>query len=144
MVEEVGFVFTSKTILMLDDEFLNYAVIEQIWCIIEIGGEKVLCGCIYRTGSSSYIENLAIIRSISFNLASCFYLKSKCSGILICGDFNYSSIYWYESYNVLLVETDLQANYFINCLNDCFFHQNIINPTFQVKLGTESNVESNV
>ena len=46
-------------------EFLNYAAIEQIWCIIEIGEEKVLCGCIYRTGSSSYIENLAIIRSLN-------------------------------------------------------------------------------
>ncbi len=123
---------------IIDDEFLNYAAIEQIWCIIEIGEEKVLCGCVYRTGSSSYTENLAIIRSL--NQASCFYLKSKCSGILICGDFNYSSIYWYESYNVLHVENDLQANDFINCLNNCFFHQNIINPTFQVKLRTESNV----
>ena len=67
-------------------------------------------------------------------------MKSKCSGILIFGDFNYSTIYWYENYNFLRVGNDLQANEFINCLNDCFLHQNIINLTFQVKLGTESNV----
>jgi hypothetical protein len=38
--------------------------IEQIWCFVEIGSEKIICGCIYRTGTSNNIENLAIIRSI--------------------------------------------------------------------------------
>ena len=35
---------------------------------------------------------------------------------------------------------DTQALDFIECLNDTFLYQNIVNPTFQVKLGSDSNV----
>ena len=123
---------------IIDDEFLNSRDVEQTWCMVEIGSEKIICGCIYRPGSSNNMENLAIIRSIK--QVSSLYLKNKCSGILLCGDFNYASINWFENYNILQNENDLQAKDFIGCLNDTFLYQNIVNPTFQIKTGCESNV----
>ena len=112
--------------------------IEKTWCMVEIGSEKIICGFIYRPGSSNNMENLAINRSIK--QVSSFYLKNKCSGISLCGDFNYASINWFENYNILQNENDLQAKDFIGCLNDTFLYQNIGNPTFQIKTGCERNV----
>jgi hypothetical protein len=37
-------------------------------------------------------------------------------------------------------ESDLTASYFIDCMNDCFMHQNVLLPTFQVSFGSESNL----
>ena len=59
----------------IDDILLNSREIEQIWCIVEIGSEKIICGCIYRTGTSSNIENLAIIRSIK-QVSSLYHKKN--------------------------------------------------------------------
>jgi hypothetical protein len=123
---------------IIDDEFLNSRDIEQTWCIVEIGSEKIICGCIYRPGSSNKTENLAKICSIK--QVSSFYSKKKCTGILLCGDFNYSSINWFENYNLLQNENDIHAKDFIGCLNDNFLYQNIVKRTFQVKTGCESNV----
>ena len=32
---------------IIEDELLNSRVIEQIWCVVELGSERILCGCIY-------------------------------------------------------------------------------------------------
>ena len=123
---------------IIEDDIVSAREIEQIWCTIELGSERIICGCIYHPGSSSNLENSSIIRSIK--QVSSLYHKNKCSGFLVCGDFNYATINWYENYNLNQSETDKQAKYFIECLNDSFLYQNIVNPTFQVKLGTDSNV----
>ena len=123
---------------IIDVELLCSNLIEQIWCIVDFGSEKIICGCIYRPGSSSNLENLAIIRSIK--QVSSLYYKKECSGLLLCGDFNYATIKWRESINLLHNELDTQAKEFIDFLNDTFLYQNIVNPTFQVKLGSDSNV----
>ena len=36
--------------------------------------------------------------------------------------------------------SDAQAKIFLDCLNDCFLHQNVIEPTFQNNVGEMTNV----
>ena len=122
----------------VNDEYLNSSKIEQTWCIFEVGSEKIICGCIYRTGISTLNENLDIINSIKqvYNI----YSKKNCTGILIGGDFNYASIKWYDGFHEIFSDNDEQAKDFNACLNECYLHQNVINPTFQIKFGVESNV----
>jgi hypothetical protein len=57
---------------IIDVELLCSNLIEQIWCIVDLGSERIICGCIYRPGSSSNLENLAIIRLIK--QVSCLYI----------------------------------------------------------------------
>ena len=62
------------------------------------------------------------------------------SGILICGDFNFSRVNWFNDGSCQQInQSDLSASYFIDCLDDCFIHQNVIKPTFQTSFGAESN-----
>ncbi len=111
---------------------------EQVWCVVEIGVEKILIGCVYRKGSTTSEYNSHLINSIKNAYDK--YSKNKCTGILICGDFNFTTINWSESLNEIVKESDNQASLFIECLEDCFMHQNVFNPTFQIKTGQDSNV----
>ena len=84
----------------IHDKDLINENIEQIWCLIEVGKEKILCGCIYRTGLSSSEKCVDI--KVSLNKAYAFKKSNKCTGILICGDFNYANIKWNEKIVVKL------------------------------------------
>jgi hypothetical protein len=58
--------------------------------------------------------------------------RKSCSGLLICGDFNFSSIKWnQETFIENISDNDNITNQFINCLQNCFMHQNVIKPGFQ-------------
>ncbi len=116
----------------------NESFCEEIWCMVEIGSEKILIGCMYRKGSSNESENSSLIESIK--VAYELYSKNKCTGIMICGNFNYTSINWAQGYSELKNTNDKQANLFVDCLEDCFLYQNMLNPTFQVKTGIDRNV----
>nr|XP_047135243.1 uncharacterized protein LOC124812503 [Hydra vulgaris] len=111
----------------------------QVWCLIEIGKEQILCGCMYRTGLSNSEKCIDIIKS----LKQAYVLKqnNKCSGILICGDFNYANIKWNdESFSEIINDSDTTASMFIESFHDCYLHQNVISPSFQVKFGIDTNI----
>jgi hypothetical protein len=40
--------------------------IEQVWCSIEIGQDNILCGCIYRTGVSDFVNCQKITKSLKY------------------------------------------------------------------------------
>nr|XP_047141284.1 uncharacterized protein LOC124816226 [Hydra vulgaris] len=110
-----------------------------LWCLIEIGKEQILCGCMYRTGLSNSEKCIDIIKS----LKQAYVLKqnNKCSSILICGDFNYANIKWNdESFSEIINDSDTTASMFIESLHDCYLHQNVISPSFQVKFGIDTNI----
>jgi hypothetical protein len=65
---------------------------EQIWCIINVGYENILCGCIYRPPGTK--KSLCDSEILSNLLAAS---KSKCNGVIICGDFNHPTIHWSNS-----------------------------------------------
>ena len=61
--------------------------IEQIWRSTEIGTEKILCGCYYRTGDSDVNYCKEIVKSIS--TAKKLVESKKYTGLIIGGDFNF-------------------------------------------------------
>ncbi|CAF0968033.1 unnamed protein product [Brachionus calyciflorus] len=52
-------------------------------------------------------------------------------GLIICGDFNTLKIDWHlGTLNLCQTEGDTFENNFLDSLNDCFFRQNVYEPTF--------------
>ena len=113
--------------------------VEQIWCVIEVAKEKILGGCIYRTGNSDLKNSVDITKSLK--MANRLKDSKSCSALLICGEFNFSSIKWnQENFIDNISVNDNIANQFINCLQDCFMHQNVIKLSFKNNLGRETNI----
>ena len=111
---------------------------EQIWCVIQLGKEKILCGCIYRScnirqqnteKSAKEINN--IIKKTS---------KLPYNGLLICGDFNYPKITWSDKGfpSTSCVEGSKESQ-FINLINKNSLRQWVTNATFQTAPGKNSN-----
>jgi hypothetical protein len=123
----------------VSEKCLNIPNVEQIWCVVEMGLDKVLCRCIYRTGVSDLNNCGDIIKSIKHAHSS--NINKKFTGVLICGDFDFHTIKWSdEYYGILSSASDVQAKVFLECLNDCFLHQNVIEPSFQNNIGEMTNV----
>jgi hypothetical protein len=80
----------------VSEKCLNNPNVEQIWCVVELGLEKVLCGCIYRTGVSDLNNCGDIIKSIKYAHSS--NINKKFTGVLICGDFNFHTIKWSDEF----------------------------------------------
>ncbi|XP_065650677.1 uncharacterized protein LOC136078794 [Hydra vulgaris] len=94
---------------------MNVTKSEQIWCLIKYGNETIKLGCIYRPPLKSKINNNEknsnntniersnkaddeIIQSIQ--TAKIELNRKIYTGILICGDFNFPYIKWYEDGSV--------------------------------------------
>ena len=99
---------------------------ESIWCEINLNNVKLLVGCIYRPPSSRRDKNLVLndLVNIAGNI-------SNDSQILICGDFNYSSIDWVNN-DINVNAPDHDARLFLDCINDCFLHQHVNVPTHNI------------
>ncbi|XP_065658620.1 uncharacterized protein LOC136083141 [Hydra vulgaris] len=106
---------------------------------VEIGLENILCGCIYRTGAGDISSCQKITKSIRHAYKA--WKNSKYTGVLICGDFNFSNIKWFNDGSCKLEnDSDLIALEFIEFLSDCFIYQNVLLPTFQVSFGFDTNL----
>ena len=67
--------------------------------------------------------------------------EHKYSGLIICGDFNTPKIDWHlGSFGSCQTEGDTFENNLLECLNDCFFHQNVYEPTFQMANETPKSI----
>nr|XP_047141316.1 uncharacterized protein LOC124816250 [Hydra vulgaris] len=99
--------------------------------------------CQFSRGGGVCLSNSEKCIDIIKPLKQAFVLKknNKCSGILICGDFNYANIKWNdESFSEVINDSDTTASMFIELLHDCYLHQNVISPSFQVKFGIDTNI----
>ena len=113
--------------------------VEQIWCSIEIGDERVLCGCFYRTGDSDNNYCKEVIKSI--NTAKKLVDGKKYTGLIIGGDFNFPSIKWTdENMGFNTIDNYEPANLFLECLHENFLIQNIYKNTFQNYVNETTNV----
>ena len=113
--------------------------IEQIWCSVEIGNEKILRGCYYRPGDTDVNYCKEIVESI--NTAKKLVESKKYNGLLIGGDFNFSTIKWNdECMGFNTVESYVPSNLFLDCLHDNFLVQNIAINTFQNNVDETTNV----
>jgi hypothetical protein len=90
---------------------------------MEIGTEKILCGCYYRTGDSDVNYCKEIVKSISTEKK--LEESKKYTGLIIRGDFNFLKIEWNDELTEFnLVESYVPANLFLDFLHDNFLVQN--------------------
>ena len=88
-------------------------------------GEKVLCGCIYRSPSSD-IDLASCKRSTDgirqLITKACEYNNT----LIVAGDFNYKNIEWE---NEFVRHGHKHLMEFIETIHDCFLHQHVSEPT---------------
>ena len=110
-------------------ETLNNKFQECLWCSTTINSVSVLFGCIYRSPSSDHAESTADLIEM---LKHPDILKHN--KIVITGDFNYPGIDWSNLCSSSGADSD-----FIECINDLFLQQLILNPT-RHRSGQKSNI----
>ena len=108
------------------------------WCSIETGDERILCGCFYRTGESDTSYCQEVIKSI--NTAKKLIVDKKYTGLLITGDFNFSSIKRDDENIGFTIDNYEPAKLFLDCLHENFLFQNVYKNTFQKSVNETINV----
>ena len=93
---------------------------ESLWLQIKLGDQKMLYGTIYRKGSSGFTNNSKILEMI--NIAN-----EHCDNLLVCGDFNFPKICWKT--NSVEASTYSPEIRFMNCLEDNYLTQHVLEPT---------------
>ena len=75
----------------------------------------------------------------SIKSAHSLITKKVCTGICLCGDYNYLNINWSDD-GSWIESTENSAVAFLECLENLNLKQNVVEPTFQIDLGKSSNV----
>ena len=93
---------------------------ESLWLELDISGDKVMFGTVYRKGKSTPVNNKLLLEVISKVTRS--YNK-----IVICGDFNYPEIDW----PIMKVNAGpySQPARFVDCLDNNFLIQQVVETT---------------
>ena len=100
--------------------------VEQTWCVIKLGKERLLVGCIYRPTAEA---DARIFEAIAE--AARMVTRKQVTGMIVLGDFNYSSIDWSRPDCPLSDGKDNQAPAFIQALEESHLSQMVDFPTFQ-------------
>lgn len=113
---------------------------EQIWCEISPSpSESILVGCIYRPPSSSN----SLEQANEINSALCkarHHLDSgRVQGVLVGGDFNFPKIEWFYGAASVPRGCKLEDD-FVRSMNDNFFYQSVLSPTFVYTNGELGNI----
>ncbi|CAF0730152.1 unnamed protein product [Brachionus calyciflorus] len=116
---------------------LRDSFVENIWCSIQNGEDKLLVGCIYRPPNSSSLINTSI--NLLVQEASKLVSDRKYSSLVICGDFNFPSIKWSKNGCLEITPFDQESSTFVENLHDCFLNQMVNDHTFQSSDGTTTN-----
>ena len=89
------------------------------WCwIIEKGGKKILVGSVYRSTSSSAVNNRKLLEKL--------FKANEVAGenrLLLLGDFNVPKIDWTDKMLIRGAE-QIEAQ-FLDVINDCFLYQHV-------------------
>ena len=104
---------------------------ESLWLKLRLtGNDSLIIGCIYRSPSSSTINDNALCSILQHITAA------KPSHLLITGDFNYPSIDWDTI--TTSKNQDHRSQRFIDALRDSFLHQHVTQPT-RHRYGQQAN-----
>ena len=108
--------------------------VESIWCVVMVGGESVLVGCVYRPGDAG--QGVSDLIDLEISRAKKLIDSKKFTGLLIAGDFNYWEIDWPDCNHIPLGS----AHNFKDTLDDNYIIQNVNVKTFQTGDGSPSNI----
>ena len=100
--------------------------IKDAWCRLEVRNESYLAGCIYRPPQSEKALDERVTETLTWT-KKCLE-KGQYNRLLICGDFNYPGIKWYEGLGG--IESNEEDLRFLHCLDDLYLHQNLSCPIF--------------
>ena len=113
----------------VSNEELKGGLVEQVWCGVTVGSDRILVGCVYRPPGSDIGVDEGIIRAIKE--AKVLIRSGKFDMMLIAGDFNMPDIEWSTegfgssprlgstSENFLLT---LEENFISQCINEPTFN----------------------
>ena len=95
---------------------------ESVWCEVRLtGSDKLLVGCVYRSPNSNRENDVKINTTLH---------KANSSGyshVLVCGDFNHSSLNWRDSTSP--TDVNHPASFFMEAVRDSFLVQHVTEPT---------------
>ena len=119
------------------DTTLNDADVEQKWCGLVVSGGLILLGCLYRPSAQCNAKKLIESIRKSNEIMS----QSKYPGILLCDDFNCPNIEWNPgAFNYCPLDDQSFEYSLLEALDDCFYTQNVRDPTFQVSRHNSINI----
>lgn len=112
-------------------EALGKELAEQVWCQVEVSGERLLLGCVYRPPI-----NLRQNQEIE--------CRKSIDTICVVGDLNYPNVKWHEDGSATIRnsshhQTNIARN-FVETLADTSLSQCVSEPTFITAESSSSNV----
>ena len=117
--------------------FLNHhAYAEAVWCEIKLKGKSVLLGSVNRAPSSSRDVN-----NLLCDLIRITDRYDKDSQLLICGDFNYNEILWESNTVVRDGQNVVDAENFLDSVNDTFLVQHVEEKTHNIDLANPTRLD---
>ena len=118
------YVRNDLTSCEVEVSILNNSVVEQIWCTIRVCNEKILLGCIYNPDPNK--ENSALLETLS--KVDRLMMEGHFTGLLLTGDFNYSSTKWDEyGFPSSLKKSEIK---FVDSIRESNLVQHVNFPTF--------------
>ena len=107
-----------------EDGLNSYPCFDTIWCVLNIKGEKILIGNVYRNCNNPFEDNYSLNDCIS---DACD--RYRMEDIFILGDFNYKNIDWTNMSTSHL--SNHHSSVFLDTVKNNFLHQMITDWTRQ-------------
>ena len=112
------------------DLAMSGSMSEQVWCVVDVGDDSIIVGCIYKPPFS----DTATLNEINQGIARAKQLvdSGKYSSMLVVGDFNFPDIDWTSSIGGASkhhTRCRPSAKSFLNTINSCFLAQHVMEPT---------------
>ncbi len=130
----------------IESQVLNATELEQVWCGVKAGSEKILIGCVYRPppkpdddAAKRMLLEQAGLNSIASARAEID--RGEFDGLCIAGDFNYCRTTWDEDGvgSVKGAKQETPEQKFVDTLEDNHIKQLVTFPTFCNASGNRVN-----
>lgn len=110
-------ILVRKDVESTDIQDAVWRDVEATACVVNLGGKRILLGCIYRSPTATSQYNDQVRRTVS-RMANI-----RADQLLLCGDFNYKEIKW-ES-NLVSGGGESEQVKFHDMCQDEYLHQNV-------------------
>lgn len=123
-------IYSTNGIITYDitDKTLIATELEQIWIGVKMGKENILVGCIYHPHPN--VKSTKLL-SKSLTHSNQLVKKKQFTGLLVCGDFNFPEITWDDDHTAFTTKNENSPEQiFIDCLENEFLIQHVIEPTY--------------
>ena len=112
---------------------------DSVWIQLPLGKEKMLVGCIYRSGTPSKAQ---LFDKELNQMIKHMTTKAGYRNVILMGDFNYPGIEWKPEPVIKTNHRDLNhpENVFVNVITECMLNQHVQKPT-RDRIGQKSHTD---